>query len=986
MASSIKSMDLYIVDNNDKSMNSDLLVLETLKKAASQNLELLKPAEQQLKCWETQPGFYTTLLTIFSNYSIDINVRWLAVLYFKNGVDRYWRKTAPNAISEDEKHILRQKLISNFTEPFNKLAIQLAVLISKIARFDCPREWPQLVPTLLEALRTSDDLQQQRALLTLHHVTKALCSKRLAGDRRLFQELTTNIFSYILQLWNTHSQTFLQSTMQKQDNIISLEKSLFSLKVLRMLVVHGFKEPHRVEEAVQFITIVFQHIKPFLECRKTLQHNDNLRELCEKYLILLTKVLHDLLELHPFSYVNFIRPSLECCVSLCFTAEGNGYLFERFIVQCLNLIKAILLCAEYKPAKVPEDTKEPATLEAHRIKLEFFTYPTLIEICKQLLSKYFLLTEEDLATWDNDPEWFAADEGGEAWKFSLRPCTEVLFLTIFHEFRQSLIPLLLEMIQKMQTMTSTTDLQVILQKDAVYNAVGLAAFDLFDDVDFDNWFMQVLIPELKIKEDRYRIIRRRVIWVAGQWVGVKLSPELRPALYEIILPLLDSKEDLVVRLASANTLRVAVDDFEFNIEQFLPYLEPSVDQLYNLLKEAKECDSKMNLLNVLSFIIERVGSQIRPHAANLVNYLPLLWETSGDHNMLRCAIITNLVHLVQGLGTLSEELHPFLLPVIAFSTNVNEPPHVYLLEDGLELWWAVLENTSVCSPNLLQLAQNLFSLFESGTENLRICLQIAQAYILLAPKDFLQNYSKNLVDTCISFISDVRSEGIVMIMRLIELVFKVFPEEGPQLFQYMLLQVLTFVLENQPYPMVITMYLSVLSRVILYNRQCFKLVLLERAKAKKEQTEEVFGKFLDIWLENMLVVHPVERRKLLGLALASLITSNSSVVYDRICGILLGIVEVLNDITKSDDIGAHIDSLVLHANETLQIDDDDETEHERRKQELSRQDPIHTVVLKEYLCSQMSQLQQSLGQTAFEQLMATVDVETMQQLKEYLES
>ncbi|XP_023228381.1 importin-11-like [Centruroides sculpturatus] len=905
MASSIKSMDLYIVDNNDKSMNSDLLVLETLKKAASQNLELLKPAEQQLKCWETQPGFYTTLLTIFSNYSIDINVRWLAVLYFKNGVDRYWRKTAPNAISEDEKHILRQKLISNFTEPFNKLAIQLAVLISKIARFDCPREWPQLVPTLLEALRTSDDLQQQRALLTLHHVTKALCSKRLAGDRRLFQELTTNIFSYILQLWNTHSQTFLQSTMQKQDNVISLEKSLFSLKVLRMLVVHGFKEPHRVEEAVQFITIVFQHIKPFLECRKTLQHNDNLRELCEKYLILLTKVLHDLLELHPFSYVNFIRPSLECCVSLCFTAEGNGYLFERFIVQCLNLIKAILLCAEYKPAKVPEGT---------------------------------------------------ADEGGEAWKFSLRPCTEVLFLTIFHEFRQSLIPLLLEMIQKMQTMTSTTDLQVILQKDAVYNAVGLAAFDLFDDVDFDNWFMQVLIPELKIKEDRYRIIRRRVIWVAGQWVGVKLSPELRPALYEIILPLLDSKEDLVVRLASANTLRVAVDDFEFNIEQFLPVnLKSYISCLYKVVTKITLCIFKMNLLNVLSFIIERVGSQIRPHAANLVNYLPLLWETSGDHNMLRCAIITNLVHLVQGLGTLSEELHPFLLPVIAFSTNVNEPPHVYLLEDGLELWWAVLENTSVCSPNLLQLAQNLFSLFELGTENLRICLQIAQAYILLAPKDFLQNYSKNLVDTCISFISDVRSEGIVMIMRLIELVFKVFPEEGPQLFQYMLLQVLTFVLENQPYPMVITMYLSVLSRVILYNRQCFKLVLLERAKAKKEQTEEVFGKFLDIWLENMLVVHPVERRKLLGLALASLITSNSS-------------------------------SLVLHANETLQIDDDDETEHERRKQELSRQDPIHTVVLKEYLCSQMSQLQQSLGQTAFEQLMATVDVETMQQLKEYLES
>lgn len=26
---------------------------------------------------------------------LDVNVRWLAVLYFKNGIDRYWRRVAP---------------------------------------------------------------------------------------------------------------------------------------------------------------------------------------------------------------------------------------------------------------------------------------------------------------------------------------------------------------------------------------------------------------------------------------------------------------------------------------------------------------------------------------------------------------------------------------------------------------------------------------------------------------------------------------------------------------------------------------------------------------------------------------------------------------------------------------------------------------------------------------------------------------------------
>lgn len=40
----------------------------------------------------------------------------------------------------------------------------------------------------------------------------------------------------------------------------------------------------------------------------------------------------------------------------------------------------------------------------------------------------------------------------------------------------------------------------------------------------------------------------------------------------------------------------------------------------------------------------------------------------------------------QGLGAESKNLYPFLLPVIQLSTDVSQPPHVYLLEDGLELW------------------------------------------------------------------------------------------------------------------------------------------------------------------------------------------------------------------------------------------------------------------------------------------------------------
>ena len=36
---------------------------------------------------------------------------------------------------------------------------------------------------------------------------------------------------------------------------------------------------------------------------------------------------------------------------------------------------------------------------------------------------------------------------------------------------------------------NSQDLRALLNKDAVYNAVGLAAFDLYDEIDFDRWLV-----------------------------------------------------------------------------------------------------------------------------------------------------------------------------------------------------------------------------------------------------------------------------------------------------------------------------------------------------------------------------------------------------------------------------------------------------------------------------------------------------------------
>lgn len=85
---------------------------------------------------------------------------------------------------------------------------------------------------------------------------------------------------------------------------------------------------------------------------KTLISRGIQMEVCDKFIIHLTKVLIGVLEMHPFCYVELIPTSLEFSVFYCFTEAGQALAFERFVIQCLNLMKGILLSTYYKPAKV----------------------------------------------------------------------------------------------------------------------------------------------------------------------------------------------------------------------------------------------------------------------------------------------------------------------------------------------------------------------------------------------------------------------------------------------------------------------------------------------------------------------------------------------------------------------------------------------------------------------------------------------------------
>uniref|UniRef100_A0A8C2ZU02 Importin-11 n=1 Tax=Cyclopterus lumpus TaxID=8103 RepID=A0A8C2ZU02_CYCLU len=940
------------------------VVLQALTQATSQDTAVLKPAEEQLRQWETQPGFYSVLLNILNNHMLDVNVRWLAVLYFKNGIDRYWRRVAPHALSEEEKTSLRAGLITNFNEPVNQIATQIAVLIAKVARLDCPRQWPELIPILLESVKGQDGLRQHRALLTFHHVTKTLASKRLAQDRRLFQDLASGIYSFACSLWSHHTDCFLQQIYAREEAAAlgSLERTLLSLKGSNML--HSSRM-----------------VGPDSTCREKL----------EKMIILYTKVLLDFLEYHPCAFIPLIQRSLEFAVSYLFTPAGEGVTFERFIVQCMNLIKIIVKNDAYKPSKNIDDSK-PESLEAHKIKTAFFTHPTLTEIGRRLVSHYFLLTKEELAMWEEDPESFAVEEtGGDSWKYSLRPCAEVLFLDIFHNYNQTLIPVLLDMVQNLQGLTNVEDSAQLLMKDSVYNAVGLAAYELFDNVDFDQWFKNQLLGELQVSHHRYKLIRRRVIWLIGQWISVKFKSDLRPLLYEVILSLMQDPDLVVRQLQTVFVLilnsRSPVDDFEFRTEQFLPYLESIFGLLFQLLQQVTECDTKMQVLHVISCVIERVNIQIRPYVGCLVQYLPLLWKQSEEHNMLRCAILTTLIHLVQGLGSECKNLYSFLLPVIQLSTDVTLPPHVYLLEDGLELWLVTLENSPAITPELLRIFQNMSALLDLSSENLRTCFQIVNAYLYLSATDFLQNYAESLCRSFCNLLKDVTNEGQVQVLKVVEIALKVSPVLGAHIFQPLLPAVFRGIVDGERYPVVMSTYLGIMGRILLQNSSFFSSLLTQMASECSQKMDQLLGSVIEMWVDRMDNITQPERRKLSSLALLSLLPSDNSVIQDKFCGIINISVEALHDVmTEDTETATFKDCMLMSHFEEPKLSEDEEppTEQDKRKKLLALEDPVHSVSLQQFVYEKLKAQQAMMGDQSFGVLMETVDTELVRQLQEFL--
>lgn len=239
--------------------------------------------------------------------------------------------------------------------------------------------------------------------------------------------------------------------------------------------------------------------------------------------------------------------------------------------------------------------------------------------------------------------------------------------------------------------------------------------------------------------------------------------------------------------------------------------------------------------------------------------------------------------------------------------------------------------------------------------NLKTCLYIQQAYILLNPEMYLQKHGKEMIRVCQYLIKDIRTEGIVLISKLFITVLKAHPDIAVELLHPVVIDIVRSLLNDKDYLSVKQINLQVAVRYFLANQHAFSRILDE------VQVENSFKKFLTIWFETIPGVTCMEDKKLLALGMCSLLTLPNDLIMEQFNVIISDVFETLCDIMKSDgDGGAEYDSLILTDTSELESDSmynmedyEYKTPHYERFRAVCLRDPVHVIVLKDYLQTQV---------------------------------
>lgn len=384
---------------------------------------------------------------------------------------------------------------------------------------------------------------------------------------------------------------------------------------------------------------------------------------------------------------------------------------------------------------------------------------------------------------------------------------------------------------------------------------------------------------------------------------------------------------------------------------------------------------------------------MNPYADQVVSLLPPLWEQAGDEYLMKQTVLGILSALITSMKDESRRFHNLILPLIESSIRPESETRAYLLEDAMELWSAIIAQTPEPSPEILNLLQYLFPMFDAGSDSFRKVLDITEQYILLAPQAMLEVSSRLCGIFSNLLTGNLRREANGIITHLIELLIQMAGQIGGTTAVQRVVEILaeTKVLDqvlsglksaydshqstgpNRIYTevdgVVETAYFAVLARILVSSPRTF----VDALAASMGPFDVSIDWLLTEWFSHHENIGNPDKKKLMCLALTNLLELG---VQEKILNRMQDFMTVWTDVItecmeylEEDSEGK--DSLVYNDPESLRPQGMPEASEDMRRRNVSTllfcrvvqfndvqrlfSDPVHRINVKNYVRSHLQQ-------------------------------
>ncbi|GMK54406.1 hypothetical protein CspeluHIS016_0109920 [Cutaneotrichosporon spelunceum] len=952
--------------------------------------------QKQLTDLFKQPEFFVVLQGFAADHSLSQQERHLASVITGRELKTKWRS---KLVPDTRKGEVRERLLSFLEEPDAAIARpQLGLLVS-VARIELPRTFTELPDRLLQPLaqcvtvleaagENPLDAATATVLLntmwTINALVKEWRSVKIQTGALVVQSLEqvfVGPLGKVLEIWSTRERAgssdwvmheagryafktlarFCQWHWGKAKNLQSAK----GLEHIRLLLRHSVEfapiiQDHRLRLCAHAPTPAPPEFNKLM--RSLAKH---LRAIGKWWRWMIGTDAKSWCQLEGatagvgwwWSAVGGVMAGSDGAVSND-DSDTNPYP-KRFLLLGMLLFKDIL----------------PILAHDHQ---DIFTPDFVLTALHLLVDKLLPLTSTDLEGLEDEPEeWLVAENNdGEAWAFEFRPCAERVLIALNNACRHlpaERKPIDAEMIKILSEAEALppSDLPNILRKEAVYCAMGRLSRSLAtysqghpgQGVDF-NAFLHGVGSWLGQGQPLHRILKRRVAWLIGQWVGSDEECAKLPLVWEILLHLLAERgeaTDMAVNLTAAISVKECVDLWELEVEYFVPYIEKSVQGLIKLLGEASTLDGKRYVNDSLGVIIERVEDKILPFLPSIAQAIPGLWQGATGLEgewLFKASLVVLTTKIVAAAKESSGNLMELVIPLI--QESLQPPAKDFFEEDGIILWQTALWNAA--SPyqptpqtGLISLVPGLIVAVGQNMDLLLRLLPLLDSYILLDAAGLVEQFGLGICQALLKAIdtSGRTQNNVVGCLATVQTLVHAAPLQAlaPGLLDSGLYnRVLTALEDDKASGTILAGYLAILARIAIRDQALFFQLAEEQARRNGREPHKQLEEIFDAMWRNFDYVGESRARKAVAMGCGALLTTGHTEALERLDGEFMNMfLDVLGELQPAEGGGPETSVNHWSADNPMIWGDIQHTPEGVRRKALEDGDPAYAVPLRGFV-------------------------------------